>query len=304
MCDICEGHALDFDALRSEIRCLRRHVDGPETLLQNASKADEMRFNTGAEWAEPTIYRSVTERMFHNPDPDKGLLLFVLSCWLNMQRRYTTIWTTYLAKAKNWIEHDAWQKPPRNIPKGRYPKLVTPHLEKTVCTLDTAAYGRSLGSWFVQTVLRIVQDHGAVTGNLYRFVGKLCDDLYEAPRSRFVKSMHEGRLDANSRVPHHKRLAMLVMFLRRDQSVIKCLLTRALRGHVGGSDALTYWYDSKYFDPIESELPVDKRVTEGCRALGIPQFTDGSPEVVAMQARRFAHAHSLPPSVFDAILFY
>jgi len=306
MCDICEGRPLDFDSLQSEIRCLRRQVNGPETLLQNATKADEMRFNTGSEWGELTIYRSVTERIFHNPDPDNGLLLFVLSCWLNMQLAYTTIWTTYLSKAKSWIEHDAWQKPPRNTPKGRFPRLVQPHLEKTVYTLDTGSYARSLGSWLVQAVLGIVQEHGAAPGNLYRFVGKVCADLYEpaASASRFVGFMRQGRLPTSFRGTHYKRLAMLVMFLRRDQSLIKCLLTRALLAQPHGDDALRYWYDPAYFDPTESELPVDSNVVNNWSALGIPGLGASSPTIVAMQARRLARKHNLPPSVFDAILFY
>ncbi len=51
-----------------------------------------------------------------------------------------------------------------------------------------------------------------------------------------------------------------LMFLRRDENLIQCLVRRALLGQPGGSRAVAHWYDDEYLSPLECELPVDSNV--------------------------------------------
>jgi hypothetical protein len=66
--------------------------------------------------------------------------------------------------------------------------------------------------------------------------------------------------------------------------------------------------DPQYFDPIECELPVDRRVSANWNnafgRLKMLDFQTKNTSHVAKKARSFARENGFSPSVFDAILFY
>ena len=98
-----------------------------------------------------------------------------------------------------------------------------------------------------------------------------------------------------------------MMFLRRDNSVIRCLFERALTHEPNGMKAVEYWYDPAYFSPIECELPVDRRVLSNWNQV-TARFEKSKTLLnrakIANKARSLAQKQGISPSVFDAILFY
>ncbi|MFH1864273.1 MAG: hypothetical protein ABIK85_00185 [Candidatus Eisenbacteria bacterium] len=303
MCYFCEGRRANYEAYRSRLAELRGAVSGIFSFLTNAQAADELRFGSGAEWSEEQLLVRVPRSIFLNPDADRGLLLFVLTCWLDMQMPYTTVWSRCLQQTEEWSTSSAWRNPEVGLPSVRFAKHTHTHLLKTVRTLSATDYNRSLATWMGRSILEIVKSHGHDAGNLYRFVGRICRDLYRASDQRFVKHMREGQLPLQFGGSHYKRLWMLVMFLRRDRSVVRCLLTRALETSSVGREALGYWTDDGYFDSKDCELPVDGRVSVNWNKLGLWERSLTKPDEIAAQARRLAREHSVPAASFDAILF-
>jgi hypothetical protein len=265
-------------------------------LLDEARRMDKLRFDTGDEWGEPTIFHTVRRLIFSNPDLDEGLLLFTLSCWLDMQARFIAVWTTYLRQAKNWIDGKG------AVPRGNYP-ATTAHLLLTRKTIQTHG---SISQWFVRKINAIAEKYGRESGNVYRLAGEMCSDLYYKPK--VVDSLRNGVLPNSFSGGDHKRFWMYLMFLRRDNSVVRCLFTKALSKFDNGQKAVQYWYDPRYFDPIECELPVDRRVSANWNSaferLKMLDFQTEKTSHVAKKARSFARENGFSPSVFDAILFY
>jgi hypothetical protein len=177
-------------------------------------------------------------------------------------------------------------------------------LLKTLRTLAVPQYSRRISAWFAATVLDIVEHHSMGAGNLYRFVGAVCRDLYEAKNKTFVSLMCQGSLPTDYVGTHYKRLSMLIMFLRRDSNVGRCLLRRALATVERGPEAMAYWEDDACFDPKECELPVDSRVKAAWESL--PFVTPGarSIETIAREARTLARKASVAPASLDALLFF
>ena len=303
MCYFCDGRRADYAAYRSRLTELRGSVSSISSFVTNAQTADELRFSSGAEWSERQLLVQAPLSIFCNSDPDRGLLLFVLTCWLDMQMPYATVWSRCLRETDEWLTSSAWTTPDIGLPSVRFAKHTHTHLIKTVQTLSAAEYGRSMSAWFGKSILEIVRRHGRDDGNLYRFVGRICQDLYFASDRRFIRGMQEGRLPPEYVGSHYKRLWMLMMFLRRDCSVVRCLVTRALEASILGREALGYWTDDQYFNPAECELPVDGRVLENWNGLGFWERSVSKPHEIALQARRLAREHSVSPASFDAILF-
>jgi hypothetical protein len=272
------------------------NVNNHTLFLDQAKRIDKLRFDTGDEWGEPTIFYTVRRLIFSNPNPDEGLLLFTLACWLDMQVAYTTVWTTYLRQAKDWIDGKGV------VPRGNFP-ATTPHLLLTRKTIQT--YG-SISQWFVRKINGIAEKHGREDGNVYRLAGEVCSDLYS--KLQVVDSLRNGVLPNNFSGGDHKRFWMYMMYIRRDNSVVRCLFTRALERFDKGKQAIQYWYDPEYFNPMECELPVDRRVKANWntifKKLGIPSLPTESTSLVAVKARSMSHETSIPPSAFDAILFH
>lgn len=299
MCRICCGNppdALSFKGFEKKVIDALHGVKSRTHFLDEARRMDKLRFDTGDEWGEPTIFHTVRRLIFSNPDPDEGLLLFTLSCWLDMQAPFITVWTTYLRQAKNWIDGIG------PVPRENYP-ATTPHLFLTRKAVQTHG---SISQWFVRKINEIAEKHRSESGNIYKLAGEICTDLYSKPE--VVDLLRNGILPNSFSGGDHKRFWMLMMFLRRDNSVVRCLFTRALRKFDNGQKAVQYWYDPQYFNPIECELPVDRRVSANWNSafgrLKMLDFQTENTSHVARKARSFARGNGFSPSVFDAILFY
>jgi hypothetical protein len=298
MCRVCEGNPPDPLAFRDfEMKILQAlsDVKSQDTFLQQAIAMDKIRFKTSVEWGEPHIFNSVRRLIFTNPDPDEGLLLFTLGCWLDMQAQFTTVWTTYLSQAKNWMNN----KGP--LPRGNFTH-TTPHLLLTRESLKR--YG-TISQWFVQKINRVAENHGQKKGNIYRLAGELCTELYS--KSQVANSLNKGLLPTDFSGGDHKRFWMFMMFLRRDNNMLRCLFERALTNKPKGRKAVEYWYDPAYFNPIECELPVDRRVLSNWNQVTARFEKSKSPlnrPEIANKARLLAQKQGVSPSVFDALLFY
>jgi hypothetical protein len=233
VCFFCDGNFPSYEAYTSELSSLGRDVRDMDSFLRCAQAADCLRFSTSAEWAEPALLEETPRAIFLNDDPDQGLLLFFLTCWLDMQARYTTVWSSYLRQTHRWLEESAWQYPDVAVPRAGF-KAASSHLTRTVRALSSPPYDRSISKWFSSAVTRIVAGHGRSRGNLYRLVHRVCTDLYKPSSEKFVSHMAGGELPTGYSGPHYKRLWMLTMFLRRDCSAVRCLLSRALSTVQGG----------------------------------------------------------------------
>lgn len=302
MCYFCTGEHPNFELFKEQICENRSKVTDGSSFILNARKSDEYRFNSSIEWSESGIYEQVKKSIFGNQCPDTGLLLFILTCWLDLQAPYQRVWTTFLSQIEKWLVTDAWSNPIINIPRGNFPP-VKPHFIKTISILSQPEFHRSISQWFVNTILSIVEERSIKKGNVYIFVQKLCNDIYSA-HPNFVSIMSSGNLPNNYKGQHYKRLWMLIMFLLRDQNAIRCLLSRALATVPHGIDALRYWNDPLYFNPLETELPVDGRVQSNWNKLPFSNHHCNTVEQIAMRARMIAREHTIPPSSFDSLLFF
>ncbi len=303
MCRICEGNPPnpnDFLTFRNAVLETRHQFDNldlehlPPQFITSAVNLDNRRFFTGDEWGEADIANDVVQYIFRNDNPGQGLLLFIICCWLDMQAQYRIVWSTYLRQALNWINGDGI------IPRQHF-KQTTPHLKKTAQTADE--YG-GIERWFIQTITDIAgQNPNGPDGNLYRFVGSICRDLYclGGINLNQTEILLNGRLPKTISGGDYKRLWMFIMFLRRDSSIIKCLFTRALSAQTNGNTALNQWYNSNIFNQTECELSVDRRVSSKWNELF---NTNLNHREVAQKARLVAHQYGISPSVFDAICFF
>jgi hypothetical protein len=224
-----------------------------DDFIKEVQELDKFRFNTSYEWQEPVTYDYTKKYIFENPDPDKGLLLFFLCCWLDLQMDYRTVWSKYLEQAKNWVDD------PENtaIPRGSYPTTE----RNLVKTLNVANKSGNISNWLKNKLLEIVKENHNGDGNLYRLAGNIMSDLLEPSKElrSTIDSLKYGYVEL---LGNWKRLWMLVMFLRRDKNIIKNLLIRAFKNKKDGLEALNYWYKKDYFNENESELPVDIRIRE------------------------------------------
>lgn len=249
MCYFCEGSRPSYQSYLSRVLELRNGVTDTHSLLFNASAADKLRFQGSPEWTELALADQVQASIFRNPDPGRGLLLFFVACWLDLQAPYTRVWTRYLLEAEKWLNSTDWSHPDEGVPRGSF-SITRCHLLKTVGTLATK-YDRSLANWFADSILDIAATRGPRSGNLYRFVARVCSDLYSASSTQFTALMADGKLPIDYLGQHYKRLWMLMMFIRRDELAIRCLISRALVATPRGREALGFWTDDLHFDPKE-----------------------------------------------------
>ena len=202
MCRICDGEPPDpsiFERFKNTVLNAAENVTEETLFVNEAIRIDKLRFGRGDEWGEPRICQDVNRLIFKNPDPNEGLLLFTLSCWLDMTAPYTTVWTTYLQQAKRWIDDKG------HVPRGEY-RHTNPHLLLTLKTLKE--YG-SLGQWFIHKIESIVKNNGQESGNVYRLAGEMCMDLYSKPKT--ATSLKNGCLPNNFSGGDHKRFWMFLM---------------------------------------------------------------------------------------------
>lgn len=266
--------------------------DNLNDFINESVKLDKFRFETSYEWYEPKTYEYVRKYIIENPNPDKGLLLFFLCCWLDMQMNYKIVWSTFLEEAAGWIEDPVESKRPR----GSFIHTA-PNIEKT---LSVVVRDKSISDWFIKTVNRIIKENGKRKGNLYGFVGHIMTELL-TPSESLKTKIYWLTSGSVALIGNWKRVWMLLMFLRRDKNIVKKLLTRALEDKKHGKKAIDYWYDQYYFNENESELPVDKRIKDWWpRLWGKGELSEKS---VGYKAHEIAKRYKIPPSTFDAIFF-
>jgi hypothetical protein len=302
MCYFCTGKLEDHEGYITKVRALRAGVGDQRSFLTRAAGADRLRFRTSPEWSEAPITEQVATSIFRNPNPSQGLLLLFLCAWLDLQAPYTRVWNQMLRQTQRWLDTTAWRDPAREPPRGHYPP-TRPHLLKTIAALSRPVYSRDPAKWFAKAIVEIAEANPTGRGNIYRFAGAICRDLYEAKDRRFATLIEGGHLPDDYAGMHYKRLWMLIMFLRRDEGTIRCLISRALRSVPRGSEALQLWQDDRSFNSSECELPVDSRVKDAWKHLPFVSQTHSSVEMVAREARRLARKASVSPSSFDALLF-
>lgn len=267
--------------LNSEINFIKDVID-----------ADNFRFEKSYEWYETETFPYTEKYIFNNSDPKKGLLLFTLCCWMDMQMNYKIVWSKLLEQASNWVDDPINCKTPR----GNF-SATTSNILKT---LEATKKAGDVAQWFSETIMHIVKKNGKSKGNLYRFFGSIMNELLVPSKSLTgaIYRLKSGNLDI---VGNWKRAWMFLMFIRRDKNIIKNIFTKSLELTIKGKEAINYWYDNNYFSEMESELPVDARVQNAW----IKIFNKSSLSTVDIgySAHLLAEKYNIPPSSFDAIFF-
>jgi hypothetical protein len=314
MCGVCSGNSpteKQYYHLRNQAKALldkwskRGDAATNPTFVAEVVELDNVRLGTGAGWGNPGYLGKPIQLIFGNPDAKKGLLLFAVCIWMSYRVKAETVWTRYLDQADGWISGRR-SAPPQH----RWPNSVTPHLNKI---RDMAINSGSIANWFADAIVAIGNSPSGQPGNIYRMAGCLFRDLLAASQQRKRNTQGQEQLLAGKPgLLDWKRLWVLLMYLRRDNSLVRCLFERALNGVNGGQKALGYWYDDKYLDPKECQLPVDKWVKENWIELmsgsafssrqQLEAVADAvKPRVVAEQAKALAGHHDVSPSAFDVL---
>ena len=265
----------------------------PDEFIADALAVDDLRLSSGDEWGERPLVGETKRWIFARPDSRQGLAVFVACCWMDTQADYKTTWSTYLGQADDWLHRRA------PMPREAYAGHNLRQLERVIRRPD------GLAGWFADTILSTADDVRSTrpTFGLYRFAGVVCQDLFGVTGSnlRAVERLRSGEMTNTATGGNYKRPWMLIRWLRRDNSVVRCLFERALRTRPNGQAALRVWYDDTVFDPLECELPVDGRVET--RWNDIFRTHLDRPKV-AVAARKLAHDHHISPSALDTILFF
>jgi hypothetical protein len=270
------------------------HANDPQ-FLADITELDRMRFRASSDaaspsWGNPQTAQVTEQLIFRSDNPRDGLTLFVLACWYDMQETYVLVWSQRLRELGAWLSSP--NKSEANLPASR-----TPWPKRSAWATWTCCGKEGFAHYFVRTVNAITAQHSEGIGNIYRFIGRLGLDLTnpgKLPRKDFSILQWGHYSPVN-----FKRAWMLLMFLRRDQGIIRCLVERALAGVVNGSDALRAWYDDKMFPQSECELPVDSRMLTIAKEVFKRAFTD---EVTLInEAQAWGQQHGVSPSTLDAL---
>ena len=305
MCRICNGDlptAKEFYSFQNGVKQVARKYKengiselNEKDFVNDALQVSSIRFSTGVEWGEPEMGPYVMKYIFKNQNPDAGLLLLLMCSWMDMQERYQTVWSTYLESLSLG-----------NTPKMRFQTLKLPLLQKTYITYKNY---HGIAPWFIEKILSCeekVKDstHCHEENNVCRIVGYMTEDLWGKEN---ISKDNVGDLHSFSNgsvgykfLGNYKRLWMALMWLRLDNSIIHCLLERALSKYQGGEKAVEYWYDGKFFNPMGCQIPVDGRVKTNWNILF---RKDQNERDIAFHAMNLGEKYNVPPALFDAILF-
>lgn len=300
MCRVCKGSfptTAEYQNLRTKAKGLvskwSKHANLAKTpkFIQDVVKLDGYRLSSGADWGNPGHGGNPIKLIFKNPDPDMGLLLYVLCNWMDIQFPTEKVWSALLGKANNWMLGISSSPPRANFDN------VGPHL---FTTRNTARQYGSISNWFAARITEIVHKHGRESGNIYRIAASIFLELLDPPKTKQNK---QGALLMSGRcalLGDWKRLWVLLRGLRRDNSLRRCLFTRALKTVSNGDKAIGYWYDDSYFDPMECQLPVDGWVRDNW--ISIMNSTKKlRRRDVAQEANQLASRYNVSPSVFDVL---
>jgi len=301
MCRVCEKNfptAAEYKYLRSEAKGLLgkwsktgNAAVNPQ-FIKDVVKLDSFRLTSGAGWGNPGHRGKPIGLIFRNPDPNKGLLLYIICNVMDYQMRTERVWSDLLVEANGWIGSYSRKAPPRKGMPG-----LNAHLVKIVSTTIRSG---SISNWFASKIVSIASNNPTGHGNIYRIVGSMFLELLNPPKTKQCK---QGKLLMNGKcalLGDWKRLWIIVRGLRRDNSLIRCLFERALSTAAAGQKAIQYWYDENYFDPKECELPVDKWVKD--RWIEIMKSSSNlKRKGVAEGAKHLAFGHNVSPSIFDVL---
>jgi hypothetical protein len=239
MCRACEDkfptrqdHRSLSDAaadLRERVSSGKLHADDAE-FVESITQLDHMRFGplgdaASPEWGQPETASFTRSLVFCSKKPSDALTLFVLMCWYDMGENYTFVGSRRLSALAEWIASP--KSSLDSLADGRYP-WPKRCARATWSRCEKGGFGR----YFAETVETIAREHPKGVGNIWRFIGQLGLDLTDpggVPEQGF-KKLRSG----SEFVPvEFKRAWMLLMFLRRDKGIIRCLLERALAGPRG-----------------------------------------------------------------------
>lgn len=301
MCRVCEGSfptKAEYQNLRTKAKGLvskwSKHANLAKNpkFIQDVVKLDGYRLSSGADWGNPGHGGNPIKLIFKNPNPDTGLLLYILCNWMDLQLPTERVWSELLEQANEWISGRG------SMPRGSF-NPVRPHLKQTWGT--ARKYG-SISNWFAARITEIAHKHGRGSGNIYRIAGLIFRDLLDPSKKRKRNTRGQKELDKGrcALLDDWKRLWVLLRGLRRDNSLRRCLFTRALKTVSNGGKAIEYWYDDSYFDPMECQLPVDGWVRDNW--ISIMNSTNKlRRRNVAQEAKQLASRYNVSPSVFDVL---
>lgn len=307
MCILCDTGQMPTVAAFREIENRAHQLrsnhtpmpNGPcENFLQEVRELDSLRWGNGPEWGNEQTAGECRELVFRRPPdrggPQRGLALFLMACWLDRRVHYEVVWADWHRGLDEWL-----CGPPDNEPPGRY-SLDKEHVRATRRVEEQTPGG--VAGWFARQVIGISETHGSQHGNTYRLLGHMMLELL-GNLGQDARRRAERLANGNEVLIAYKRAWMALMFLRRDRTLVRCLVERALQALPGneGERAHRLWYDGNYFTETESQLPVDVRVKEGVKIL-FPGW--GNTESRIMRAaRNFADQHIMPSSTFDVLFF-
>ena len=304
MCRACNGAfptTANHASLRDSAKALREAVSsGQINALEFARRVadlDQLRFAgppNGAtpELGQPLTASSMRDLIYCSPHPH-ALTLFVLACWYDAQEQYVVVWSRRLKQLAEWVASEVPSE--ATLPSARSGPWTRMIAWKTWTVCGKSGFA----DWMAKTVLSIAKSHRSGKGNTYRFIGRLAHELTtpgQSTRNDF-SALEMGRFAP----AQFKRAWMLLMFLRRDQGVIRCFVERSLAQVNGGADAAQAWYDDSIFPQSECELPVDKRMF----AIGAEIF-GGAPaneQTVMELAHEWGRLNGMSPSALDSLFF-
>ena len=306
MCLLCDTGQMPtlaaFRGLESRARQLRNHAsmpDGPcENFLQEMRELDSLRWENGPEWGNEQTAGECRDLVFGRPPdrggPQRGLALFLMACWLDRQVHYEVVWADWLRGLDEWLRGPRDDKPPGRFTQDRYHVRATREVEHQT--------PGGVAGWFARNIVEVADTNGPGEGNTYRLLGRMMVDLLG---DLGTEARHRAqRLTRGYEVlVQYKRAWMALMFLRRDRSLVRCLVERALQAvpEDGGERAAALWYDDNYFPETESQLPVDQRVGKAFRRLFPGNGNTGT--AIMQSALGFARQARMAPSAFDVLFF-
>lgn len=301
MCLICKGQNIsvtNFNTFQSKIihcgnQYKSKNIKGDilSQFVEDAIKLSKIRFDTGSEWGEPLINPYVITHIFKADDPEEGLLRFLLCCWMDMQEKYQTVWTKYLESISLY-----------RILQMRMVIHKEPLLKKTIGIHKSYS---GISNWFIEKILYTYEESKNKGINPFPvLIYFLFHDLWgldniSKDNHSSLDKMRNGEIGYKL-VGNYKRAWMALMWLRLDNSLVKCLFSRSLLKHKNGKNALDLWYNNNVFNPMYCEIPVDGRVKNSWNYLF---KTNRKERNVALEIHDLAQNYNISPAVFDAILF-
>ena len=260
-------------------------LDRLRELKPKLLKLDEKRFTTGHEWEELDKAMNI---IFNPNNPyglnaDKRLLIFWMCCILDRQAEVERVWNEGVLQSVEYIQGE----------RRKYPKIrlnENHHFKRTEETLKK--YNNSFTKWFASKIEKL-EPYGK--GSLYKFTYEVFNELLQ-PRS--ISDALELAKGKPGLLGEWKRLWMFIMFLRRDKSYVKKLVEDALTLLPKGERILEIWYNDDLFNPIESELPVDRRVINNFKRKFRVKATE---KQIGKIAHIFGVQEGIPPSVLDVL---